>query len=67
MDDTKRKIIEGVKLLNEECEQIPQDKCHSDCPYENVCRSIRCVGWEANTAHRTPDHWNVKILEGEEL
>lgn len=29
MNDIKRKIIEGIKLLNEECEQIPQDKCHS--------------------------------------
>lgn len=67
MNDTKKKIIEGIKLLNKECKQIPQEKCHSMCPYENICRTIRCVGWEANTVHRTPDHWNLKILEGEGL
>lgn len=67
MNNTKKKIIEGIKLLNKECKQIPQEKCHSMCPYENVCRSICCVGWEANTVHRTPNHWDVKKLEGEEL
>ena len=29
MNDTKKKIIEGIKLLNKECKQISQDKCHS--------------------------------------
>lgn len=36
MNEIKKKIIEGIKLLNEECEQIPQEQCHSDCPYENI-------------------------------
>ena len=40
MNDTKKKI----KLLNEECKQIPQERCHSNCPYEKICLVIRCVG-----------------------
>ena len=63
----KKKIVDGITLLYNECKQIPQEKCHSMCPYENICRTIRCVGWEANTVHRTPDMWDMKMLEGEEL
>ena len=58
----REKIIEGIKLLKESCNRIPESDCHSNCPYEDICITIRAVGKHTNW--HTPDMWSMDLLKG---
>lgn len=45
MKNKREQIIDGLKLLQEECNKIPDNDCHANCPYEDICFSIRAVGY----------------------
>lgn len=54
-------IIKGVEELKRVCKLVPQDNCHNQCPYEDICLAIRAVGRKTNW--HTPDMWDLNLIE----
>lgn len=40
MEDKREQIINGLKLLKEECGKESPSNCPDKCPYEDICEMI---------------------------
>lgn len=45
IEESRKIIIEGLKEFQKACSSIKPEQCHSECPYEDICLKLNCVGW----------------------
>ena len=62
--DAREEVIKGLKILQNLCKEIPGEKCHKECPYEDICLMISLVGYNVPAIQNTPDIWDFKRLRG---
>lgn len=44
IEESRKKIIDGLQELQTCCKRIAPEFCHQKCPYEDICLMLRCVG-----------------------
>ena len=59
MEESRKIIIDGLQELQNVCNTIPTEKCHSECPYEDICLKLKFVGYGAGVKVQ-PCDWNKK-------
>lgn len=45
VEESRKIIIDGLQELQDACNTIAADQCHSKCPYEDICLKLNCVSW----------------------
>lgn len=61
VEESRKKIIEGLQELRDCCNGIPNDKCHNECPFEDICLMLRCVGMGSGV-RVFPCNWKLERL-----
>ena len=64
VSETREKIINGLQELQNACKDIPVEQCHKQCPYEDICLMLRCVGWGTGVKI-FPCNWKLDRLRKE--
>lgn len=59
--ESRKLIVDGLQELQNVCNSIPTEDCHSKCPYEDICLKLRCVGWGAEVKIQ-PCDWKLEEL-----
>lgn len=60
MEESRKIIIDGLQELQNVCNTITPEMCHSKCPYEDICLKLRCVGY--GIVKMQPCDWNLEDL-----
>ena len=60
--ESRKIIIDGLQELQNVCNQIASEMCHSKCPYEDICLKLRCVGYGYG-ARVQPCDWELEELK----
>lgn len=47
MESKREQIINGLRMLREECKKESSSNCPDKCPYEDICEMISAAGGKA--------------------
>ena len=61
VEESRKKIIEGLQELQDACNRIAPEFCHKKCPYEDICLTLSCVGYGYGVRIQ-PCNWNLEKL-----
>lgn len=62
LEESRKKIIEGLQELKDACNRIAPEFCHTKCPYEDICLKLKCVGYGCDIKIQ-PCDWNLENLK----
>ena len=62
VEESRKIIIDGLQELQNACNRIAPEFCHSKCPYEDICLKLRCVGYGTGLKIQ-PCEWKLEELK----
>ena len=62
VEESRKIIIDGLQELQNACNRIAPEFCHSKCPYEDICLKLRCVGCGTGLKIQ-PCEWKLEELK----
>lgn len=61
VEESRKKILEGLHELQQACNRIAPEFCHEKCPYEDICLMLRCVGYSTGLKIQ-PCDWRLEDI-----
>lgn len=61
VEQSRKIIIAGLQELQSACNEVADEFCHAQCPYQDICLKLRCVGTGTGLKIQ-PCDWNLDNL-----